>query len=136
VEHQPLAIETSVARFLRFIETGEVAPGLFADDVFVDFTPPLWRLQAEGVAGATALRRSGHPEPGRVTRHRVDPTPGGYVIEFEEAWHDAKGDWTCREIARIDLRGNTIAALSVYCTGDWDAARRARHAAEVRLPRP
>jgi hypothetical protein len=29
-----------------------------------------------------------------------------------------------------------IAALSVYCTGDWDAARREEHARAVHLLRP
>jgi hypothetical protein len=129
-------VSLSVQRLIRFLETGDVPDGLFTDDVLLDFTPPRWRVQTRGVADGVALRRAGHPAPGRVTRHRVDPTPGGYVIEFEEAWSDAGGDWTSREIARADLRGDAICELSVYCTGDWDAERRARHAAEVRLIRP
>jgi hypothetical protein len=126
-------VNTSVARLLQFLETGETPPGLFVDDVVLDFTPPRWHVQTRGIEAGVALRRSGHPVPGRVTRHRVDPTPTGYVIEFEEAWSDAKGDWTSREMARADLRGDSICHLSVYCTGDWDAAQRERHATATRL---
>jgi hypothetical protein len=33
-------------RFIEFLETGTVLHGLFAPDVFGDFTMPKWRLQA------------------------------------------------------------------------------------------
>jgi hypothetical protein len=42
-------------------------------------------------------------------------------------------DWYCRELVRADAREGTIAALSVYCTGDWNAEQRAKHAASVTL---
>lgn len=124
------------ARFVRYLETGTPEPGLFADDVFVDFTMPRWRLQAEGRDAALALRRRGHPAPGSVPRWRFDPTPTGFVVEVEERWTDAGGDWYCREMMRADLRGASIRELSVYCTGDWDAGRQAEHRAQVRLARP
>lgn len=123
-------------RFVAYLETGTPAPALFTDDVFVDFTMPRWRLQAEGLDAALALRRRGHPAPGRVPRWRLDPTPGGFVIELEERWTDAGGDWYCREMMRAELRGESIRELSVYCTGDWDATRQAEHRAQVRLSRP
>ena len=123
-------------RFVRWLETGTDEAGLFADDVFVDFTLPRWRLQAEGRAAALALRRRGHPLPGKVPRWRCDPTPTGFVIEVEERWTERGQPWYCREMMRADLRGESIAALSVYCTGDWDEARLAEHRAQVQLPRP
>ena len=55
-------------RFIRFLETGEAGASLFSPDVFCDFTPPQWRLQAEGVEAVVALRRRGHPGPGQVPR--------------------------------------------------------------------
>ena len=124
------------ARFIRFLETGEAAPGLFDANVFCDFTLPRWRLQAEGLGPVLALRRQGHPNPGRVPRFRCDPTPTGFVLELEEEWEQDGEAWYCREMFRADVTGETIAALSVYCTGDWDRSRRAQHAREVRLLRP
>ena len=123
-------------RLVAYLETGTPAQAVFTDDVFLDFTMPCWRLQAEGLDAALALRRRGHPMPGHVPRWRVDPTPGGFVIELEERWTDADSDWYCREMMRAQLRGESICALSVYCTGDWDTKRQAEHRAQVRLSRP
>ena len=123
---------------IRFLETGAPPQGLFADAVFCDFTSPRWRLQAEGIPEMVELRRAGHPGPGRVTRSRCDPTPTGFVLEIEEEWSHAGESWYARELFRADVTGaeGQIAALSVYCTGDWDRSRRAQHAREVRLLRP
>jgi len=123
-------------KFIQFLETGEAPDGLFAPDVFCDFTVPTWRLQASGSEGVVALRRAGHPGPSTVPRRRFDPTPTGFVLEIGEAW-DAGGEhWTCRELVRADVSPDGITEISVYCTGDWDAARRAEHAAAVTLIRP
>jgi hypothetical protein len=37
---------------------------------------------------------------------------------------------------RIEVADSAIAELTVYCTGDWDQARQAQHAAAVTLIRP
>src|SRR3954452_6459338 len=87
-------------KFVTFLEAGDAPAGLFGEDVFCDLTLPHWRLQAEGPAGVTALRRAGHPAQGRVVRSRLDETPTGFVLEFEERWADASGSWYAREIAR------------------------------------
>ena len=42
----------------------------------------------------------------------------------------------CREMFRADVSPDGITQVSVYCTGDWDAAQVARHAREVSLIRP
>lgn len=123
-------------RFIRYLEDGTLPPRLFTPEVFCDFTVPTWRLQAEGLEAVLALRRSGHPSPGRVSRHRFDPTPTGFVLEVEERW-DADGEqWYCRELIRADATEEGISRLSVYCTGDWDSARVAEHADAVTLIRP
>ena len=134
--------ETIAAELIRFIETGVAADGLFSSRVFCDFTSPRWREQCEGIDSLVALRRRGHPGPSRVPRFRCDPTPTGFVLEIEEEWEgESKGEgeteaWYCRELFRADIAVGKIAAISVYCTGDWDRERRAEHAREVRLLRP
>jgi hypothetical protein len=126
---------TVVERFIAFLETGE--PGdVFAHDVFVDFTLPRWRLQAKGVADAVALRRGGHPSPGKVTRSRLDELARGFVLELEEEWLQDGDRWYCREMFRAEVRADQIVELAVYCTGDWDSARREEHARAIRLLRP
>jgi hypothetical protein len=124
-------------RFVRYLETGQAPPGLLDPEVFLDFTMPRWRLQAQGRNAALDVRRSGHPQPGTVPRWRYDPTPTGFVLEVEEVWDDDVGEhWYCRELFRADVGSEGISELAVYCTGDWDTARRREHAAAVHLIRP
>lgn len=135
-DHDENTTETVAALFVRFLETGVAPQGLFAPDVFCDLTLPHWRLQAEKPEGVSALRTQGHPWPGRLPRTRLDLTPTGFVLEVEEAWDQDGDPWCCRELMRADVVDGAISELSVYCTGDWDAARVAEHAAAVRLLRP
>lgn len=122
--------------FVRFLETGEVPENLFAPDVFSDVTLPTWRLQAEDAEGLIGMRRESHPAPGRVPQQRLDVIPGGFVLEFTEAWEEGGTEWTSREMARADLRGGRIVAISIYCTGDWSPERVAEHARSVTLLKP
>jgi hypothetical protein len=82
------------------------------------------------------VRKEGHPGPGTVTRWRADPTASGFVLEFEERWSAEGQQWYAREMIRADVTDGAIAGLTVYCTGDWDEARQAEHAAAVSLIRP
>jgi len=123
-------------KLVAFLETGSVPDRLFAHDVFCDFTLPRWRLQAQGVSDLVALRKAGHPGTSRVVRSRLDETSNGFVLEFEERWEDEKGSWYSRELARADVGDAGVTQLSVYCTGDWDAAHEAEHRQSVPLLRP
>lgn len=132
----PEAARSVALQLIHFLETGDVPPGLFTDDVFCDFTLPLWRLQAQGLEPVVALRRQGHPGPSRVPRWRCDPTPTGLLLEVEERWEQAGESWYCRELIRADVAGESITEIAVYCTGDWNAARQAEHQQAVQLLRP
>ncbi len=132
----PHEANTLAGLFVDFLETGAVADGLFTRDVFCDFTMPKWRLQAQGIEQVISLRKTGHPGPGKVPRWRCDATPSGFVLEFEERWEQDGKDWYAREMVRADAPQGAISEFSVYCTGDWDADLRAKHAASVKLIRP
>jgi len=123
-------------KIVNFLETGQAPDGLFRPDVFLDLTMPAWRIQTAGAEDLIAVRKQGHPGPGTVTRWRADPTPSGFVLEFEERWSGEGQQWYAREMMRIEVIEGTIAELTVYCTGDWDEARQAEHAAGVTLIRP
>ena len=129
-------IDRIVAEFIEFLETGSARPTLFTRDAFCDFTSPRWRMQAQGPDAIVALRRRGHPSPGKVLRPRCDLIATGFVIELEEQWVDGGETWYSREMFRADVADGAITQLSVYCTGDWDTQRRAQHAREVSLLRP
>lgn len=88
---------------VAYLETGAAPSGLFADDVFCDFTPPLWRLQAMGVDDVLAIRRGGHPWPGEVGVRRCDPTPTGFVPRWRLRW-PARGSMAGRPTAPYGSR--------------------------------
>ena len=123
-------------KFIEFLETGKAPDGLFTDDVFLDFTLPKWRIQAQGAQQVIGVRLQGHPTDGKVPRWRCDPTPTGFVLEVEERWPQDGKEWYCRELFRADARGGSITDLSVYCTGDWDRECEEEHRRQVKLLRP
>ena len=124
------------AKLVTFLETNDAPEGLFTDDLFTDFTMPLWRLQAEGRDAGVELRRNGHPGGGRVPRTRFDDTGSGFLLVVEEEWEHEGQRWYCRELMRCDVTDGAVSQISVYCTGDWDEATVAQHAATVALTRP
>lgn len=126
----------TVAGLIRFLETGVVPDGLFAPDVFGDVSLPQWRVQTATADDLVAVRADGHPIPGQVRVERVEQTEHGFTIEFEERWQHAGQRWYSREMIRADVVGGSIVEMSIYCTGDWDAARQREHAAAVQLIRP
>jgi len=121
---------------IQFLETNTAPDGLFAASVFLDLTLPLWRVQRSTRDALVEYRRTSHPALGRVRPTRLEPTPNGFTLEFEERWVDGGQNWYAREMLRADVTDGVISELSVYCTGDWDEARVAEHAASVSLERP
>ena len=131
------ALRDLAAKLITFLETNTPPEGLFTEDVFTDFTMPLWRLQAEGRTDSVGLRTAGHPGGGRVPRSRLDATSTGFLLEVEEEWEADGQSWYCRELMRCDVaESGEVSAISVYCTGDWDEAQVARHRDSVVLSRP
>lgn len=123
------------ATFVRWLETGVRPDDMFSEDVFADLSLPHWRLQASGPDAVFHLREDSHPFPGRVRVEALDHTSRGFLIQFEERWQAETQDWYCRELIHGIVTDGRIAALSIYCTGDWDEEVQQRHANQVRLLR-
>ena len=49
--------------------------------------------------------------------------------------HTPAGDMVARRIHLCEVRDGRISAVTTYCNGGWDAALRARHAAEAPMIR-
>jgi hypothetical protein len=112
------------------------ATDVLTDDVFLDGHPPLWRFQLQGRESFDAWIKSFMPEGADTTVVRTIPTACGFVTEFVGRHREGGEEMTDRKILLADVRGARIAELTIYCSGDWDAALRARHAAEANLARP
>lgn len=122
-------------RLADVFRTGK-ANDVLANDLFFDGHPPLWRFQLQGLGAFAAWLARYTPDGAETTVMRTIPTATGFVSEFVGR-HDENGEeMTDRKILLCEVRGGQISELTVYCSGDWDAELRARHAAEAPIIRP
>jgi hypothetical protein len=121
-----------LADVFRTADVGDV----LTDDVFLDGHPPLWRFQLQGRDTFAAWLQGYSPDGADVTVVRTIPTVSGFVTEVVGR-HEEHGEViTDRKIILCEVRETQISELTVYCSGDWDAELRARHAAETPILRP
>ena len=126
------ALSERLADVFRTADVGD----LFTDDLFLDGHPPFWRFQLQGRDAFAAWLQGYSPDGAETTVVRTVPTVSGFVAEFVGRHDDAGEEMTDRKILLCEVRNGRIADLTVYCSGDWDAALRARHAAEAPILRP
>ena len=112
------------------------AGAVLADDVFLDGHPPLWRFQLQGRDAFDAWIKGFMPDGADTTVVRTIPTVTGFVTEFTGHHQDNGEEITDRKILLAEVRAGRITELTIYCSGDWNAELRARHAAETQLIRP
>ena len=125
---------TLLAEFVRFLETGDVAPGAFAADVFFDLNVPSWRYQIQGHEAAAGLFHS--EEPARVHVGAVISTATGFVAETDYETIEDGARIYYRAVSLVTVHDGQINNLVHYCTGPWDEATRARQAREAPMLRP
>ena len=121
-----------LADVFRTADVGDV----LTEDVFLDGHPPLWRFQLQGRDTFAAWLQDYSPNGCETTVVRTIPTVTGFVTEFVGS-HDEDGKkMTDRKILLCEVQEGRVAALTVFCSGDWDEELRARHAAEAPIIRP
>jgi ketosteroid isomerase-like protein len=121
-----------LADVFRTADVGDV----FTEDVFLDGHPPFWRFQLQGRDAFSAWLRSYSPAGAEIAVARTVPTVTGFVTEFLGRHEQDGEELTDRKVLLCEVRGARIADLTVYCSGDWAAELRARHAREARILRP
>jgi ketosteroid isomerase-like protein len=113
-----------------------VVGDVFTDDLFFDGHPPWWRFQLQGRDTFATWLKDYAPDGVDTKVVRTVPTANGFVAEFVGRHVEDGEELTDRKILLCEVRHGRIADLTVYCSGDWGADLRARHAAEAPLPRP
>jgi hypothetical protein len=121
-----------LANVFRTAEVGDV----FTEDLFLDGHPPLWRFQLEGKDAFAAWLKGYSPDGAEITVARTVPTATGFVTELLGRHEEGGELMTDRKILLCEVRAGRISEMTIYCSGDWDANLRARHAAETTLVRP
>lgn len=132
---RPAGADQLAERLADVFRTAQVGDVL-TDDVFLDGHPPLWRFQLQGREQFSSWL-AGYASGGiDTTVVRTVPTADGFVTELAGR-HEQDGQvMTDRKILLCRVRAGRIAEMTIYCSGDWDAELRARHAAETTLLRP
>jgi ketosteroid isomerase-like protein len=137
---QSLVVDDALAqelseRLADVFRTSRVGDVL-TEDVFLDGHPPLWRFQLQGRETFAAWLEGYSPDGADITVVRTVPTVSGFVTELVGRHEEEGQELTDRKIVLCEVRGGRISELTVYCSGDWDAELRARHAAEAPILRP
>jgi hypothetical protein len=125
------ALSERLADVFRTAEVGDV----FTDDLFLDGHPPYWRFQIQGRDEFASWLKGYSPDGADVTVERTIPTASGFVTELVGSHVEGGADLTDRKIVLCQVRAGQVAEMTIYCSGDWDADLRARHAAETTLVR-
>jgi ketosteroid isomerase-like protein len=132
----PAAAERLSERFADAFRTLEADADVFAPDAFFDLNMPVWRFQLQGAAAFAAQLRRINRGAVRMRLLRTVPTVSGFVAEHEEHQAAAHGEVFARRLWLCEVRDGRIAEAVGYCSGEWDAALRARHAVEAPMLRP
>ena len=123
-------------RFANVFEHPDKAEDALAADVFFDLNMPVWRMQLQGAAEFAAQLRQIQEGEVRIDVLRTVPTATGFVTEHEEHQSVNARDLTARRLWLCQVRDGAIVEAVGYCSGEWDEALRARHAAEAPMLRP
>lgn len=121
-----------VGRLIRFLETLDGGDEVFAPDTRFDVNVPQWRMQYGGLAPFVAWLRehaaTGYP----LLSHSSIATADGFAIEFDSEYDHLQGErFYFRNLWLCAVDGDRITDVVMYCTGDWDAETRRRHAAQA-----
>ena len=126
------ALSERLADVFRTADVGDV----FTEDLFLDGHPPYWRFQLQGRDQFAAWLAGYAPAGTEVDVARTVPTASGFVTELTGRHEEDGAEMTDRKIVLCEVRDGRVSELTIYCSGDWDADLRARHAAETTLLRP
>ena len=109
---------------------------VFAPDAFFDLNMPVWRFQLIGPDAFSAQLRHINQGPIRIDVLRTVATENGFVTEHEEHQDVDGEDLTARRLWLCSVKDGYITEAIGYCSGEWDAELRARHALEAPMVRP
>jgi ketosteroid isomerase-like protein len=128
-------VEALNRRFADVFTTLAADDELFSSDAFFDLNMPVWRMQLQTPGNFVAqIKAIVHGEV-RIDVLRTVETVSGFVTEHEEHQAVDGQDLTARRLWLCEVRDGRITEALGYCSGEWDEALRARHAAEAPMLR-
>ena len=123
----------AVSRLLEAITAGTGIPqGLFAPDAVLDATIPGFRFAQHGPEHVAGQMSSWFAHPGAFTDLQRTALPDGReLVRFDLTWHEDGALWAAHQSHLVELEGEQIRHVEMFCGGRWDAARQAEIAAAM-----
>ena len=131
-----VAVEWLSRRFAETFERLAADLDAFAPDAFFDLNMPVWRFQLIGASAFSAQLRHINQGPVSIDVLRTVATEYGFATEHEEHQDVDGEDLTARRLWLCTVKDGLIAEAIGYCSGEWNAELRARHALEAPMVRP
>ena len=121
-----------VTRLLDAVTAGTGVPqDLFHDDAVLDATVPDWRFAQHGPEHIAGQLSSWFAEPGSYQHLVRTPLAGGELVRFELTWVEAGQTMAAHQVHVIELAGDQITRLQLWCGGRWSPERQAEIAAAM-----
>ena len=123
----------AVSRLLEAITAGSGVPQeLFTPDAVLDATIPGFRFAQHGPAHVAGQMSGWFADPGAVADLERTPLPDGRVlVRFVLTWHEAGDEWAAHQSHLVELEGERIRRVEMFCGGRWNSARQAEIAASM-----
>jgi hypothetical protein len=93
----------------------------FGPDAVMDATVPQWRFAVRGADGIRQELAKWFPVPGRMEAVRRAALPGGELVEFCRTWDEPEGPISVHQAYALDVAGDKITSMRVWCGGRWTA---------------
>jgi hypothetical protein len=132
----PTEIDRLSKQFAETFESLIASRDVFADDVFFDLNMPVWRFQLIGPDAFSRQLSYINQGPISIDVLRTVPTDSGFATEHEEHQFVDGEDLSARRLWLCQVRNGRIAEAIGYCSGEWNAELRARHAIEAPMAHP
>ena len=95
---------------------------VFAGDVVLDATVPMWRFRTHGAATTAAELGRWFADAGHFEGFRRFDLPGGALVEFTLTWEQQGVPHACHQSHRLEFDADgRVSALTAWCGGRWPA---------------
>ena len=123
----------AVSRFLEAVTAGTGVPqDVFTDDAVLDATIPGFRFAQHGPEHVAGQLSSWFADPGAFTDLERTPLGDGReLVRFLLTWQEAGDEWAAHQSHLVQLDGERIRSIEMFCGGRWNSARQAEIAAAM-----
>jgi hypothetical protein len=123
----------AVSRLLAAVTAGTGVPAdLFTQDAVLDATIPGFRFAQHGPSAVAGQMSGWFADPGAFTELERTPLPDGReLVRFVLTWHEDGDEWAAHQSHLVELQGERIRHIEMFCGGRWNSARQAEIAAAM-----